>query len=58
MVMDKKCGVLICSLCQQVIKDDPEWIKTRRGTVLYMHRQCVEKMRKRNSDEHKADGNR
>ena len=39
----KKMSVQVCCICQEVINGDAEWIKTRRGTVLYMHRECVRK---------------
>ena len=34
----KKISVPVCCICQKVINGDAEWIKTKRGTVLYMHR--------------------
>ena len=51
----KKVSVPICCICQTVINGDAEWIRTRRGTVLYMHRECVRKGR---DNEDKADCNR
>ena len=39
----KKVSVPICCICQKVINGDAEWIRTKRGTVLYMHRECVRK---------------
>ena len=39
----KKVSVPICCICQKVINGDAEWTKTKRGTVLYMHRECVRK---------------
>lgn len=39
----KKVSVPICCICQKVINGDAEWIRTRRGTVLYMHKECVRK---------------
>lgn len=39
----KKISVRVCCICQKVINGDAEWIRTRRGTVLYMHRECVKK---------------
>ena len=39
----KKISVPVCCICQKVINGDAEWIKTKRGTVLYMHRECVRK---------------
>ena len=39
----KKISVLVCCICQKVINGDAEWIRTKRGTVLYMHRECVRK---------------
>ena len=39
----KKISVPVCCICQKVINGDAEWIRTRRGTVLYMHRECVRK---------------
>ena len=41
----KKVSVPICCICQKVINGDAEWIRTKRGTVLYMHRECVRKER-------------
>ena len=41
----KKISVPVCCICQKVINGDAEWIRTRRGTVLYMHRECVRKER-------------
>lgn len=37
----KKTSVPVCCICQKVINGDAEWIRTKRGTVLYMHRECV-----------------
>ena len=51
----KKISVPVCCICQKVINGDAEWIKTKRGTVLYMHRECV---RKGKDNDHKADSNR
>lgn len=42
----KKTSVPVCCICQKVINGDAEWIRTKRGTVLYMHRECVRKLRK------------
>ena len=39
----KKISVPVCCICQKVINGDAEWIRTKRGTVLYMHRECVRK---------------
>ena len=39
----KKIPVPVCCICQKVINGDAEWIRTKRGTVLYMHRECVRK---------------
>jgi len=39
----KKVSVPVCCICQKVINGDAEWIRTKRGTVLYMHRECVRK---------------
>lgn len=39
----KKMSVPVCCICQKVINGDAEWIRTKRGTVLYMHRECVRK---------------
>lgn len=39
----KKISVPVCCICQNVINGDAEWIRTKRGTVLYMHRECVRK---------------
>ena len=39
----KKMSVPVCCICQKVINGDAEWIRTRRGTVLYMHKECVRK---------------
>lgn len=39
----KKISVPVCCICQKVINGDAEWIKTKRGTVFYMHRDCVRK---------------
>ena len=39
----KKTSVPVCYICQKVINGDAEWIRTKRGTVLYMHRECVRK---------------
>ena len=39
----KKISVPVWCICQKVINGDAEWIKTKRGTVLYMHRDCVRK---------------
>mgnify|MGYP000116868530 CR=1 FL=1 len=33
----------LACICQKVINGDAEWIRTKRGTVLYMHRECVRK---------------
>ena len=41
----KKTFVLVCCICQKVINGDAEWIRTKRGTVLHMHRECVRKER-------------
>jgi len=38
----KKVSVPVCCICQKVINGDAEWI-TKRGTVLYMHKECVRK---------------
>lgn len=35
----KKVSVPVCCICQKVINGDAEWIRTKRGTVLYMHRE-------------------
>lgn len=42
----KKTSVPVCCICQKVINGDAEWIRTKRGTVLYMHRECVRKLSK------------
>ena len=42
----KKVSVPVCCICQNVINGDAEWIRTKRGTVLYMHRECVRKLSK------------
>ena len=42
----KKIPVPVCCICQKVINGDAEWIRTKRGTVLYMHRECVRKLSK------------
>lgn len=42
----KKTSVPVCCICQKVINGDAEWIRTKRGTVLYMHRECVRKLNK------------
>ena len=39
----KKVSVPICCICQKVINGDAEWIRTKRGTVLYMPSECVSK---------------
>lgn len=39
----KKVSVPICYICQKAIDRDAEWVKTRRGTMLYMHKECVRK---------------
>ena len=39
----KKISVPVCCICQKVINGDAEWIRTKRGTVLYMHKECVRK---------------
>ena len=39
----KKMSVQVCCICQKVINGDAEWIRTKRGTVLYMHKECVRK---------------
>ena len=41
----KKVSVPVCCICQKVINGDAEWIRTKRGTVLYMHREWVRKER-------------
>lgn len=41
----KKTSVPVYCICQKVINGDAEWIRTKRGTVLYMHRECVRKER-------------
>ena len=41
----KKVSVPVCCICQKVINGDAEWIRTKRGTVLYMHKECVRKER-------------
>ena len=41
----KKTSVPVCCICQKVINGDAEWIRTKRGTVLYLHRECVRKER-------------
>lgn len=41
----KKTSVPVCCICQKVINGDAEWIRTKIGTVLYMHRECVRKER-------------
>ena len=41
----KKTSVPVCCICQKVINVYAEWIRTKRGTVLYMHRECVRKER-------------
>lgn len=41
----KKVSVPVCCICQKVINGDAEWIRTKRGTVLYMHRERVRKER-------------
>ena len=41
----KKGSVPVCCICQKVINGDAEWIRTKRGPVLYMHRECVRKER-------------
>ena len=41
----KKTSVPVCCICQKVINGDAEWIRTKRGTVLYMQRECVRKER-------------
>ena len=41
----KKVSVPVCCICQKVINGDAEWIRTKRGTVLYTHRECVRKER-------------
>lgn len=41
----KKMSVQVCCICQKVINGDAEWIRTRRGTMLYMHKECVRKER-------------
>ncbi len=51
----KKVSVPICCICQKAIDRDVEWIKTRRGTMLYMHRECV---RKGKDNDDKTDSNR
>ena len=50
----KKMPVRVCCICQKVINGDVEWIRTRRETVLYMHRECV---RKGKDNEDKTDSN-
>ena len=42
----KKTSVPVCCICQKVINGDAEWIRTKRGTVLYMHRESVRKLSK------------
>ena len=39
----KKIPVPVCCICQKVINGDAEWIRTKRGTVLYMHGEGVRK---------------
>ena len=39
----KYVSVQLCCICQKVINGDAEWIRTKRGTVLYMHKECVRK---------------
>ena len=39
----KKISVLVCCICQKVINGDAEWNRTKRGTVLYKHKECVRK---------------
>lgn len=51
----KKISVPVCCICQKVINGDAEWIRTKRGTVLYMHKECV---RKGKDNNHKTDSNR
>lgn len=50
----RKISVPVCCICQKVINGDAEWIKTKRGTILYMHRECVRK--ERNGISTGADG--
>ncbi len=51
----KKTSVPVCCICQKVINGGAEWIRTKRGTVLYMHRECV---RKGKDNDHKTDNDR
>lgn len=46
----KKNTLHICFICQKDIapEEEFEYIKTRRGTELYMHKHCVENGRKDN----------
>ena len=41
----KKISVPVCCICQKVINGDAEWIRTKRGTVLYMHKEGVRQER-------------
>ena len=51
----KKISVPVCCICKKVINGDAEWIRTKRGTVLYMHGKCV---RKGKDNDHKTNCNR
>lgn len=34
----------ICYICGKEIEgEEPEYIKTRRGTKIYLHRRCIER---------------
>lgn len=44
---NKKAPSRICYICGKEIEDeDPEYIRTRRRTDIYMHKRCVPGRRK------------
>lgn len=43
---DKKTEIHICHICGEDVRpdDEQEYVRTRRGSDLYMHKKCVRRM--------------
>lgn len=38
---DSASPIYVCYVCGEVISGDHVYIKTRRGTSLYIHKECI-----------------
>lgn len=49
-MMQKQAKIYICSECGKPIEGDHVYIKTKRGTELHIHNECIPRGERREKD--------